>query len=142
MKSKNPVYREYTRDHHSHICKLQWSIKSKREVKRREPKDGSQWNKEFRKNNFRSGMVLSRSSKLLALHSYYKHHIKQWGTASQILLYRWHSNQPCQEDNISKTLSGITHWTPNKLKTIFHNFEVIGQGSKRWSTDPSGLLHS
>ena len=141
MKRKNTVYREYTRDHHSHICKLQWSIKSKREVEEKEPKDGSQWIKEFWKNNFRSGMVLSRSSKLLVLHSYYKHHIKQWGTASQILLCWWCPKWTCKEDNISKILSGITHWTPNKLKTIFHNFEAIGQGSKRWSTDSSGSLH-
>ena len=43
------------------------------------------------------------------------------------------TNQPCQEENKSKTPFGMAHWTPNK-PNILHKSVAIGQWRSRWST--------
>ena len=81
----------------------------------------NQSNKVLKKNNLRSGMDISLSSKHLLFLSLQRHHIKQWRTIIHIWPFRWRPNRPCQQARSHTTDFGITQLTPNKPKIIDHN---------------------
>ena len=97
--------------------------------------------KNLKNNNFISGMVLSHPSKLQAFLSRQRHHIKQWGTALQISIFRCRPNCPCQQVNNSRMLFSITHRTPNKSKTIVHDSQATEQWRSKWSRVSPLQLH-
>ena len=82
---------------------------------------------------FKSGMDSSVSSKWRAFLSLHKHQKTQWGTALHTLVFLWLPKGPCQLEKKSKTVLGITQWTPNKPSTSSHNSQATLQWSKRWS---------
>ena len=101
----------------------------------------NQSNKVLKKNNLRSGMDLSLSSKNLLFLSLQRHHIKQWGTINHIWLFRWCPSQHCQQARSPTIDYGITQLTPNKPKTVDHKSIATGQWRKRWSTNSPLHLH-
>lgn len=125
MKKSNPSTQGILWVQHNQAVKLQWSIRSKTEVKENEPKARIQTNKDLKKYNLKSWVVCSQPSKLLTFCSCQIYYIKQCGTTFQMVMFWWWSNWPYQEASISRTHCGITHWTPNNPNTIFHNSAAI-----------------
>lgn len=122
------VHREYTMGQQLRAL-VQWSNESKKK-----PNAVIHSYSDLKKNSFRSRKERSHPSKLRAFRTFQKHHIKQWGTAFQILTFRYLPTLPCQQAIISRTLFGITHCTPNTPNTIAHKSLVIEQWISRWST--------
>ena len=117
-----------------------------KKIKKKEENDWfckveNQSNKVLKKNNLRSGMDLSLSSKNLLFLSLQRHHIKQWGTINHIWLFRWCPSQHCQQARSPTIDYGITQLTPNKPKTVDHKSIATGQWRKRWSTNSPLHLH-
>ena len=79
MKKDTQVHKEYI-GVYNQFQKLHKSSKSRIENKDWFLKADNQSNKVLKKNNLRSGIVLSLSSKHLLFLSLQRHHIKQWGT--------------------------------------------------------------
>ena len=97
--------------------------------------DDNQSNEVLKKNNLRTSIEFSVSSKLLLFISLQMNHIKQGGMIIQIWLFRWRTHRPYKQAKSSKTDFGITQWSPNKPNIMDHKSKAIEQCSKRWSTD-------
>ena len=82
---------------HRKCNRVNKSSKSRKEVNDWFGKADNQSNKVLKKNNFRSGMDLSLSSKHVLFLSLQWHHIKQWGTIVHIWPFWWWPNLPCQQ---------------------------------------------
>ena len=94
----------------------------------------NQYNKVLKKNNLRSSIDLSLSTKHLLFLSLQRNHIKWWIT-NNIRPFRWQPSLPCQQARSPIVDCDITQLTPNKPKTIDHKSIAIGQWRKRWSID-------
>ena len=97
------------------------------------PKPLTHLNNKWKKLLFNSGMEVSVSLKCQAFLSLQTHQKTQWGTTlhtKEVLLLPL---GPCQHERRSKTVLGITHWTPNKTNTKSHNSRASLQCRRIWS---------
>ena len=135
--STQGVYKEST----IQVQKLQESRKSRKEENDWFRIATNQSNKVLMKNNLRSSMDLSLSSRHLLFLSLQRCHIKKWGTINHIWPFQWRPNLPCQQASSPTTDCGITQLNPNKPKTIDHKSIATKQWGKRWSTNSPLHLH-
>ena len=111
------------------------------EEKEQKPNTTTQSRRILRKKSLKSKTDLSKSSKCRLFLSRQMHHIKQWGTATQIAAFQCLLNFPCQQANSFTTVFSIIQWMQNKVNTIDHKSKARGQWIRRWSTDSPFLLH-
>ena len=104
--------------------KEQESKNSKKVEKENNPVASIQSNKVQRNCSFKSMILRSHPSKLLALHTLHKHHIRQWGIAFQITEFWWQPNLPCQQANKSFTCPQHHPLHPKKRQHSIPQFRI------------------
>ena len=97
------------------------------------PKPLTHSNNNWKKLLFKSGMDFSVSSKCWAFLSLHIHQKTQWETTLHTMVLLLLPRGPCQLEKRSKTVLGMTHWTPNKTNTKSHNSRASLQCRRIWS---------
>ena len=135
---KDLSIQKYTQDRNQNVHR---SINSKMERREKAPNPATQSNKVWKKNNLRSGVVRSKSSKWREFRSLHRHQTKQWGIIFQIKIELCLPLFPSQQQKRSSTVWGITHCTPNIPNTRDQSSIAMEQRRKRWSTLSPPCLH-